>query len=70
MKNCVLISSVQALLTASNAAIGGPGTAAAMASSRGWTAYVTPAMCVGTLGYAVGTPIGLGVGFILKQMTG
>lgn len=42
---------MQAVLTASNAAIGGPGTAAAMASSRGWTAQVTPAMLVGTLGY-------------------
>lgn len=38
-----------------------------MASSRGWASQVTPAMLVGTLGYAVGTPLGLAVGAILKR---
>ncbi len=69
-KRCKLCAAPQAVLTASNAAIGGPGTAAAMASSRGWTAQVTPAMLVGTLGYAVGTPLGLAVGLALKSWTG
>ncbi|CAK0763327.1 hypothetical protein CVIRNUC_003046 [Coccomyxa viridis] len=59
---------MQALLTASNAAIGGPGTAAAMASSRGWTSQVTPALLTGSLGYSVGTPIGLAVGAFLQHM--
>lgn len=51
-----------AVLTASNACVGGPATAAAMASARGWTAGVQPAIVVGTIGYAVGTPIGCLVG--------
>ena len=59
---------LQALLTASNAAIGGPGTAAAMAQGRGWASQVTPALLTGSLGYAVGTPIGLAVGALLQQL--
>ena len=51
-----------AVLTASNACVGGPATAAAMASARGWTAAVQPAIVVGSIGYAVGTPIGCLVG--------
>jgi uncharacterized membrane protein len=38
--------------------VGGPATAAAMASARGWAAAVQPAIVVGTVGYAIGTPIG------------
>ncbi|BDA42552.1 Uncharacterized membrane protein YjcL [Coccomyxa sp. Obi] len=57
----------QALLTASNAAIGGPATAAAMCTSRGWSRMVTAALLVGTLGYVVGTPIGVLVAFNLKR---
>lgn len=57
----------QALLTASNAAIGGPATAAAMCTSRGWSEMVTSALLVGTFGYAVGTPIGVLVALVLKS---
>ena len=56
-----------AVLTASNACVGGPATAAAMASTRGWAAAVQPAIVVGTVGYAVGTPIGCLVGNVLKS---
>ena len=56
-----------AVLTASNACVGGPATAAAMASTRGWAAAVQPAIVVGTVGYAVGTPIGCLVGNALKS---
>ena len=55
-----------AVLTASNACVGGPATAAAMASARGWTAAVQPAIVAGTIGYAVGTPIGCLVGQALR----
>ena len=55
----------QAVLTASNAAIGGPTTSAAMASARGWTRMVQPAILTGTLGYAVGSGIGYGMGQLL-----
>ena len=54
-------------MTASNACVGGPATAAAMASARGWAAAVQPAIVVGTVGYAVGTPIGCLVGNALKS---
>lgn len=43
----------------SNANIGGPTTATAMAISKGWTKYIAPVMLVGTLGYVVGTYAGL-----------
>eukprot|EP00892_Ulva_mutabilis_P007954 jgi/Ulvmu1/5530/UM023_0066.1 len=46
-------------LVASNAAIGGPATAAAMAAARGWPQLVRPAVFLGSIGYATGTWIGL-----------
>lgn len=56
-----------AALTASNACVGGPATAAAMASARGWGKAVQPAIVAGTLGYVVGTPAGCVVGNWLKN---
>ncbi|KAA6425464.1 MAG: hypothetical protein FRX49_04362 [Trebouxia sp. A1-2] len=52
---------MQVVLTASNANVGGPATAAAMAASRGWPHMVRPAMLTGSLGYAVGNGIGCAV---------
>lgn len=57
---------MQSVLTASNANIGGPATAAAMAAARGWTNMVRPAMLTGSLGYAVGTGVGCAVGHWLR----
>jgi len=57
--------STQAMLIASNANIGGPATAAAMAASRGWGGMVQPALLTGSLGYAIGTSIGLATARIL-----
>ena len=56
---------LEEIIIASNANIGGPTTAAAMAVSKGWTKLVGPAMLVGTLGYVLGTYAGLLVGSIL-----
>ncbi|WP_314622888.1 DUF819 family protein [uncultured Selenomonas sp.] len=53
------------ILVASNANIGGPTTAAGMAISQGWNKLVGPAMLVGTLGYVIGTYLGIIVGIML-----
>ena len=50
------------IVVASNANMGGPTTAAAMAVARRWDTLVTPAILCGTLGYAVATFIGTAVG--------
>ena len=47
------------LLIASNANMGGPTTAAAMASAKQWDKLVTPAILCGTLGYAMASFIGV-----------
>lgn len=53
---------VQSVLIASNANVGGPATAAAMASSKGWPHMVQPAMLTGCLGYAIATFLGCAMG--------
>lgn len=57
--------SVEEIIIASNANIGGPTTATAMAISKGWTDLVAPAMLVGVFGYGVGTYLGIIVGNLL-----
>ncbi|NEO44572.1 DUF819 family protein [Moorena sp. SIO3I6] len=56
------------LVIASNANMGGPTTAAAMATARQWDKLVTPAILCGTLGYAVATFIGVGLGNFLRSL--
>lgn len=58
--------SVEECCIATNANIGGPTTAAALAIARGWNKLVVPAMLVGILGYVIGNYYGLVVGNILK----
>lgn len=53
------------IILASNANIGGPTTAVAMAISKGWVELVGPVMLVGTMGYVIGTYIGILIGTIL-----
>ena len=57
--------SIEEIILASNANIGGPTTAAGMAISQGWNSLVGPCMLVGTFGYVIGTWLGIIVGSIL-----
>lgn len=54
------------IVIASNANMGGPTTAAAMAVARKWRSLVIPAILCGTLGYAIATFIGVALGHWLK----
>ena len=54
------------IVIASNANMGGPTTAAAMAVARKWRSLVIPAILCGTLGYAIATFIGVALGNWLK----
>ena len=54
------------IIIASNANMGGPTTAAAMAVARNWRNLVIPAILVGTLGYAIATFLGVALGYWLK----
>jgi uncharacterized membrane protein len=54
------------MVIASNANMGGPTTAAAMAVARRWQTLVIPAILCGTLGYAVATFVGVAVGHWLR----
>ena len=50
---------------ASNANIGGPTTAAAMAVARGWGELIVPSILVGTLGYVLGNYYGIFSGILI-----
>ena len=61
----ILGFSLEEAILVSNANIGGPTTAVAMAMSKGWKKYVAPIMLVGTLGYVIGNYVGLFIGYHL-----
>lgn len=54
------------LSVASQAAVGGPSSALAVAVSREWDGLILPGVIVGLLGYAVGTYLGMGVGLLVR----
>jgi uncharacterized membrane protein len=56
------------LYLASNANVGGPTTAAAMAQAKNWDRLVLPALLVGILGYSSATAIALALGPILRRL--
>jgi uncharacterized membrane protein len=50
------------LLLASNACVGGPTTAAGMATTKGWHQLLVPAILMGVTGYAVATFASIALG--------
>jgi uncharacterized membrane protein len=61
---------IETLSVASQACVGGPSTALALAISKKWRALVTPAVLIGVLGYAIGNYAGVGMAFLLRAITG
>uniref|UniRef100_A0A7S0BM01 DUF819 domain-containing protein n=1 Tax=Rhodosorus marinus TaxID=101924 RepID=A0A7S0BM01_9RHOD len=57
------------LYVASNANVGGPTTAAAMASAMSWRDLIVPGILVGILGYATATILSLGLGSVLLRIS-
>lgn len=53
---------LEEILLASNANIGGPTTAAAMAIAKGWNKLIVPIILAGTLGYVIGNYCGIFIG--------
>ena len=47
------------MTVSSNANLGGPSSAAAMAVAKGYNDLIIPAILVGLYGYMIGTPLGL-----------
>lgn len=61
----ILNFNLEEIILSSNANIGGPTTATAMAISKGWFELVGPIMLVGIFGYAIGTYFGVLIGNLL-----
>lgn len=57
---------VETLTVASQAAVGGPSTALAVAVSRGWRSLVLPGVAVGLLGYAAGNFLGFAMAGLFR----
>ncbi|MEJ2502085.1 MAG: DUF819 family protein [Gemmatimonadota bacterium] len=57
---------IQTASVASQAAVGGPSSALALAVARDWKALVLPGVVVGLLGYAVGNYVGLAVAYLVR----
>jgi uncharacterized membrane protein len=59
---------LEEILLASNANVGGPTTAAAMAIAKGWKDLIGPILVVGTLGYIIGNYIGTTLGIWFSSL--
>lgn len=61
---------LKTLAVASQANVGGPASAMALATARGYTDRLLPGVAVGLLGYAAGNYLGLAVAAVLRGMIG
>lgn len=59
---------LEEILLASNANIGGPTTAAAMAIAKGWNKLIGPIMLAGVFGYIIGNYLGIFMGNLLQYL--
>ncbi len=60
--------SLEETVLVSNANLGGPTTAAAMAIAKGWTHLIVPILLVGTLGYVFGNYLGTGIYHLIQLL--
>jgi uncharacterized membrane protein len=56
------------LSVASQAAVGGPSSAMAVAVAREWRGLILPGIAVGLFGYAVGNYLGFGVASLVRAL--
>ncbi|CAK7045072.1 hypothetical protein CIW83_10975 [Tissierella sp. P1] len=59
---------LEEILLASNANIGGPTTAVAMAIAKGWNKLIGPIMLAGVFGYIIGNYLGIFMGNLLQYL--
>ncbi len=65
-----LKASLPMIAVVSQAAVGGPSTAMAVAISRGWPGLALPGVAVGLLGYALGNYAGFGIAYLVRGILG
>lgn len=58
------------LSVASQASVGGPASALAVAVAREWPGLVLPGIIMGLVGYAVGSYLGVGVAYLVRGLVG
>ena len=61
---------IEEIVICSNASLGGPSTAAAVAGAKGWKELITPAILIGVLGYIIGNYLGIFAGDLVLHITG
>ena len=55
---------------ASQAAVGGPGSALALSMSMKWPSLVPPGIIVGIFGYAIGNYVGFACAYVTRALLG